>query len=101
MYGFDFEDLARIVLKGFIISFFVVSLLIGSYYLININFNIAYNISDTLKIPRDLSLTVMSAGFANNVMILLTFFEFGSAIWIYSKIANTKLCELREIITNL
>lgn len=102
MYCSDFKDFAYSVLKVILIVVVVVSFFAGVYYLINININFAYNISDALDIPRDLSLTVMSAGFVNNIIILMTVFEFGFGIWLFTKITNTKIYEnIREIITNL
>ena len=64
----SFRDIIRIVLKTIIITLVFAPLLIGAFYLIHSNVNIAYYISDVLDIPRDLSLTVMSAGFANNII---------------------------------
>ena len=98
----EFRDYIRIVSKTLILTLIFVSLLIGAIYLVNSNINIAYYISDKLDIPRDLSISVMSAGFANNIFIIMTVFELGFAIWVGNKITKTRVYDnVREFVINL
>lgn len=102
MYGLDLEDYARVIIKSLILTFICAMFLFGAYYLIRLNINVAYYISDITGIPRDLELTVMSAGFANNIIILLTTFEFGIIIYLVNKITNTKIYNnVAEFVINL
>lgn len=97
-----FRDYISIILKTLILTIIFVPLLIGILYLMNISINFAYYISDTLYIPRDLSLTVMSAGFTNNIIILMTVFELGFGFWLVDKITKTTVYNnVREFIINL
>lgn len=97
-----FKDYVSIILKTLIITLIFAPLLIGVFYLMNSNINFAYYISDVLNIPRDLSLTVMSAGFANNIIILTTVFELGVGFWLVNKITKTTVYDnVREFIINL
>ena len=85
----------------FVILFFIL-LIFGIGYLLHTNINFAYYISDELEIPRDLSLTIMSAGFANNIIILLSVFEFAIGFWLVYKIANTTLFQnVKDFVINL
>ncbi len=97
-----FRDYVSIILKTLILTLIFAPLLIGAFYLMNSNVNFAYYISDVLDIPRNLSLTVMSAGFANNIIILMTVFEFGFAIWLGNKITKTELYDnVKKFVINL
>ena len=97
-----FRDYVSIILKVLILTLIFAPLLIGVFYLMNSNVNFAYYISDTLDIPHDLSLTVMSAGFANNIIILMTFFELGFGFWLVNKITKTTVYDnVRKFVINL
>lgn len=98
----SFKDIIRVIIKTIILTVIFVPLFIGIVYLLNSNINFAYYISDTLDIPRDLSLTVMSAGFANNIIILMTVFEFGFGFWLVNKITKTTVYDnIKEFVINL
>ena len=98
----DFRDYVGVVLKSIILTLVIAPLIIGGVYLVYSNINIAYYISDTLNIPRDLSITAMSAGFANNIIILLTVFEFGFGVWLINKITKTTVYDnVKEFVINL
>ena len=99
-----FRDYIGIIVKTLILTLIFTPLLIGLFlfYLMNSNINFAYYISDVLDIPRDLSLTITSAGFANNIIILMTVFELGFVFWIVNKITNTTIYDnVKEFIINL
>ena len=97
-----FRDYISIITKTLILTLIFTPLLIGVFYLMNSNINFAYYISDVLDIPHDLSLTVMSAGFANNIIILMTVFELGVGFWLVNKITKTTVYDnVREFIINL
>lgn len=102
MVRLDIEDILVIVLKSLILTAIFVPLLIGLFYLVHINIGFAYTISDKLDIPRDLALTPMSAGFANNIMILSTVFEFGFTIWLITKLSKTHIYKnIKNFVINL
>lgn len=97
-----FRDYIGIIVKTLILTLIFTPLLIGLFYLMNSNINFAYYISDVLDIPRDLSLTITSVGFANNIIILMTVFELGFVFWIVNKITNTTIYDnVKEFIINL
>ncbi len=99
---FSFKNICGIFLKAIILTSVFVSLSLLGFYLIHNNVNVAHYISDTLNIPRDLSLTVMSAGFSNNIIILMTVFEFGFGIYIVNKFTNTQFYDnIKNFIINL
>lgn len=87
----DFIDYVFIVFKSVILTLIVAPLIIGAIYLMQFNFYSAYFISDALDIPRDLALTITSAGFANNIIILMTVFEFGIGLWLIDKLTKTNI----------
>ena len=98
----SFKDIIHVIIKTVILTVIVVPVFIGIVCLLNGNVNFAYYISDTLDIPRDLSLTVMSAGFANNIIILMTIFEFGFGFWLVNKITKTTVYDnIKEFVINL
>ncbi len=97
-------------LRDFICDFFKIAIALAliiilgglAIYLVHTNINFAYYISDKLEIPRDLSITTMSAGFANNIIIILTVFEFGFGIWLVNKITNTTIYDnIKNFLINL
>lgn len=97
-----FRDYIGIIVKTLILTLIFTPLLIGLFYLMNSNINFAYYISDALDIPRDLSLTVMSAGFANNIIILMTVFEFGFGFWLVNKLTKTTIYDnVKNFVINL
>ena len=101
MYYLDTKDLIVIALKSLILSIIIVSLIVGSAFLIKSNFDFANYVCDITKIPRDLSLTVMSLGFRNNMVVLLSVFEFGIVFYLYGKLKNTKIYKrVYEIFVN-
>lgn len=91
MYELTIEDFIRIVVKSILLTMIIAPLFIGLFYLIHINIEFAYYISDITNIPRDLTLSVASAGFANNIIILSTVFEVGLISWIIYKISQTSI----------
>lgn len=99
---YDFRDFICDAFK-ITLALVLIILLCGlSIYLLNTNINFAYYISDKLEIPRDLSLTVMSAGFANNIIILMSVFEFGLGIWLVNKLMKTTVYDnVKNFIINL
>lgn len=102
MYELTIGNLFRIVFKSILIALLLSPLFAIAYYLIHININFAYHISSELNIPRDLALTPMSAGFANNIIILSSVFEFGFGCWLINKLTKTKLFEnISNFIKNL
>ncbi len=102
MYELSIGDLFRIVFKSLLVTLFIAPLVFLGVYLVHININFAYYISDVTNIPRDLSFTMVSAGFANNIIILSSVFEFGLGCWLINKLTKTKLFNnIKNFIENL
>lgn len=97
-----FSDYVSIVLKSIVLSLLCLPIIIGITYLIEFNFNIANYISNVSGIPSDMSISMMSLGFANNIVVLLSAVEFGLCVYFYDKIANTTVYKKVEtFIANL
>lgn len=86
----DFKDYIRITLKSLLATIIVVPFLLGICFLIKTNIDFAYYISDTNGIPRDLALIAMSLGFANNIIVLMSVFEFGVIYYLFGKLKKQK-----------
>lgn len=87
----NFKDYIGLTLKTLLVTILVVPFFFGIYFLIKTNIDLAYFISDTNGIPRDLVLTVMSLGFANNIILLMSIFEFGVIYYLFDKLKRSKI----------
>lgn len=95
------EDYIYIFVKAVLISTLLVLILIGLIYVLDFDYNFAYYISDIIGIPSDLSISMMSAGFANEIIILMMTIEFGFIIYFIDKIAETKMYnKLKTFVLN-
>lgn len=95
------EDYIYILIKSLLISTISVLVIIGLVYVIDFDYNFAYYISDITGIPSDLSLSMMSAGFANEIILLMLTIEFGFIIYFIDKIAETKMYnKLKTFVLN-
>lgn len=102
MYYLDFKDYVRIVLKSLLASLIIVPIFLEICFLIKTNIDFSYFVCDSCDIPRDLAISVMSMGFANNMIFLLSVFEFGVIYYLFNKIKNSKLYTIVwEFMTNL
>lgn len=102
MYYLDFKDYVRIVLKSLLVSLIIVPLFLGICFLVKTNIDFSYFVCDLCDIPRDLAISVMSIGFANNMIFLLSVFEFGVIYYLFNKIKNSKFYTIVwEFMTNL
>lgn len=98
----DLKDYVTILIKSlFMISLFVICMYVISNVM-EFNYNFANYISDISGIPRDMAISITSAGFANNITILMTIIESGLFLYFISKIEKTHVYKkVREIIINL
>lgn len=95
------EDYIYILIKSLLISTILFLVIIGLVYIIDFDYNFAYYISDITGIPSDLSLSMMSAGFANEIILLMLTIEFGFIIYFIDKIAETKMYnKLKTFVLN-
>lgn len=95
------EDYIYIFIKSLLITTMLVLVIIGLVYIIDFDYNFAYYISDIMGIPSDLSLSMMSAGFANEIILLMLTIEFGFIIYFIDKIAETKMYnKLKTFVLN-
>lgn len=95
------EDYIYIFIKSLLITTILVLVIIGLVYIIDFDYNFAYYISDITGIPSDLSLSMMSAGFANEIILLMLTIEFGFIIYFIDKIAETKMYnKLKTFVLN-
>lgn len=97
-----FSDYVSIVLKSIVLSLLCLPIIIGITYLIEFNFNVANYISNLSGIPSDMSISMMSLGFANNIVVLLSAIEFGLCVYFCDKVANTSIYKnVKTFIANL
>lgn len=101
MFYLSAKDYIIIALKSFALSVLFVSLFLGFIFLIKMNFDFANYVCDITEIPRDLALTVMSLGFRNNMVVVLSVFELGIVYFLFGKLKKTKLYnKVYEILAN-
>lgn len=80
------KDLFRMFFNSLLITL-VVALFIT---LISRNIEFANYLCNTMNIPKDFAITIVSPGFANEIVILSTISELGIILYIYFKIINNK-----------
>ena len=72
------------------------------FNLIEFNFSVASSVCKITGIPSDLSLTMMSAGFENNIIIVMFSFEILFLIFLIDYISKTRLFNnIKDFIYNL
>ena len=87
MLFFDAKDYIIITLNTLVFTRLLVLLLpIRSF-----NVDFANYVCDITEIPRDLALTMTSLGFRNNMIVVLSVFEFGIFYFLYGKIKKNKI----------
>jgi len=97
-----FEDYVYIIVKSLIISLIVCFIMFLMFNLIEFNFSVASSICKITGIPSDLSLTMMSAGFENNIIIVMFSFEILFLVFLIDYISNTRLFNsIKDFIDNL
>lgn len=102
MYKLYFEDYVYIIVKSLIISLIVCFIMFLMFNLIDFNFSVASSICRITGIPSDLALTVMSAGFENNIIIVMFSFEILFLTFLIDYISNTRLFNnIKDFIDNL
>lgn len=102
MYKLYFEDYVYIIIKSLIISLIVCFIMFLMFNLIEFNFTFASYICKITGIPSDLSLTMMSAGFENNIIIVMFSFEILFLVFFIDYISKTKLFNcIKDFIDNL
>lgn len=102
MYKLYFEDYVYIIIKSLIMSLIVCLIMFMMFNLIEFNFSVASSICKITGIPSDLSLTMMSAGFENNIIIVMFSFEILFLVFFIDYIGNTRLFNnIKDFIDNL
>jgi len=102
MYRLYFEDYVFIVIKSLITSFIVFLIMFMMFNVIDFNFSVASSICKITGIPSDLSLTMMSAGFENNIIIVMFSIEILFLIFLIDYISKTRLFNnIKDFIYNL
>ena len=97
-----FENYVYIIVKSLIISLIVCFMMLLMFNLIEFNFSVASSICKITGIPGDLSLTMMSAGFENNIIIVMFSFEIFFSIFFIDYISKTRLFNsIKDFIDNL
>lgn len=97
-----FEDYVYIIVKSLIISLIVCFIMLLMFNLIEFNFSVASSICKATGIPSDLSLTMMSAGFENNIIIVMFSFEILFLTFFIDYISKTRLFNcIKDFIDNL
>ncbi|MBR3524134.1 MAG: hypothetical protein IKN87_05595 [Bacilli bacterium] len=89
-------------MKSVIITALISPILLLIFYLVKMDFRFATYVCKICNILEDLAITVMSPGFANNIIILSLVFEFGLGCWLITKLTKTKLFNnIKNFIENL
>lgn len=79
MFTGKFEDKVLVILESILI-------ILSTFILSSFNLTIANAICKITDIPYDLALTIMSAGFGNNIIILLSILEIILIVWFVEKL---------------
>lgn len=92
-----FKDFLFICIKSMFITLVFTIIFIGLLNLVNLNIQFANYFCEITHIPKDFAITVMSPGYANEIVILLTVFQMGILLYIINVIIkNPILCNLYE-----
>lgn len=92
-----FKDFLFICIKSMFITLVFTIIFIGLLNLVNLNIQFANYVCEITHIPKDFTITVMSPGYANEIVILLTVFQIGILLYIINVIIkNPILCNLYE-----
>ena len=91
MYYLDFKDYVRIVLKSLLASLIIVPIFLEICFLIKTNIDFSYFVCDSCDIPRDLAISVMSMGFANNMIFLFMKWVINIIFMWYNYLHKSKL----------
>ena len=93
------KDYILCFIKSFLQTSMIVILSLGILYVIRINLKFANYISNITGIPSDMSI---SAGFVNNIVILMSTMEIVLFVYLFQKIMKTSFYEkTRSFIVNL
>ena len=87
------KDYILCFIKSFLQTSMIVILSLGILYVIRINLKFANYISNITGIPSDMSISVMSAGFVNNIVILMSTMEIVLFVYLIQKIMKTSFYE--------
>ena len=102
MYKLYFGDYVYIIIKSLIMSLIVCLIIFLMFNLIEFNFSVASSICKITGIPSDLSLTMMSAGFENNIIIVMCSFEILFLTFFIDYISKTRIFNsIKDFIDNL
>lgn len=71
----EFIDYLCLLTKSIIYTMFLFITIYIMMFFINVDINLANMVCNTMNIPKDLTLTVVSPGFANEFVLILLFFE--------------------------
>lgn len=83
------KDYILCFIKSLFQTLIVVILSLGILYIIRFNLNVANYISNITGIPSDMSISIMSAGFVNNIVILMLVIEIILFAYFFQRIMKT------------
>lgn len=89
MFYLDYKDFLIIVIKSFVLSIIIVSLVIGISFLLKFNYDLANYVCSITKIPQNLAITPVSLGFRNNLIVVISLSQLGIIYYIYEKLKIT------------
>lgn len=90
MHNFNLKYCLHILMKSVIITALISPILLLIFYLVKMDFRFATYVCKVCNIPEDLTITVMSPGFKNNLLILSFTFEMGIIVYVINKLTRTK-----------
>lgn len=83
------KDYILCFIKALFQTLIVIILSLGILYIIRFNLNVANYISNITGIPSDMSISIMSAGFVNNIVILMLVIEIILFAYFFQRIMKT------------
>ena len=98
MYYYDFKDFLYIVLTSIVKTMIYLMIFFIIFEMIIFNHSLGISIADSMGIPYDLALTIMSLGFVNNVTVVFTVLELIFIGYIISKLNKNK--RMNQLFTN-
>ena len=96
------KEYTNVLIKSLLLAIIFLIVLTGLYYLISFDYNFAYYVSEITGIPSDLSISIVSAGFANNILIIMVTVEFGLTCYLIERISKTNTYnKIKTFVSNL
>ena len=88
-----FEDWLHIIAKSSFLTLIFTPLILGTFYLVKLNYEFSLFICNLTDISYDLRLTVTSLGFGDEIVLIMTLTEIIFLTCLFYKLKKTRLCK--------